>query len=338
MIGFLINRVLLALLTIWAVSVLSFVIIQLPPGDILDTIQLLSLGVGGANFGNEELSDEEIEVLRREFGMDRPQYMQYLFWVKRMLGGNFGWSYKFDLPISTLLGERLLLTIGLSGMTIVFTWIMAVPIGIYSAVRQHSFGDYTVTFIGFVGLAIPDFLLGLVLMYIAFKYFGWSVGGLFSPEYREAAWDLARVWDLSKHLWIPAVVLGTAGTAFLVRVMRANLLDELGKPYVITARSKGLKSWRLILKYPVRVALNPLVSIVGYLLPQLIGGSVIVSVVLSLPTLGPLLLAALLDQDVFLAGTVVLSLGILTVVGTLVSDILLSIVDPRIRMTRAIER
>ena len=335
MIGFLLQRAALALLTIWAISVLAFAIIQLPPGDIMDSIQAEALGMGAVG---EDLTDEEVDALRRLYGLDRPQYVQYLIWIKQLLRLELGYSYKFDLPVRGLLGERLLFTIALSATSIILTWVMAVPIGVYSAVRQHSFGDYTFTFLGFMGLAVPDFLLALVLMYIAFKYFGWSVGGLFSPEYREAEWDLARAWDMLKHLWIPALVLGTAGTAFLIRVMRANLLDELGKPYVVTARAKGMRSWRLVVKYPVRVALNPLVSLVGYLLPQLIEGTVIISVVLSLPTVGPLLLHALVSQDTYLAGTIVLSLGILTVIGTLLSDILLSLIDPRIRMAKAVER
>ena len=335
MIGFLLQRVVLALLTIWAISVLAFAIIQLPPGDIMDSIEAEALGMGAVG---EDLTTEEVEALRRLYGLDRPQYIQYLIWIKQLLQLELGYSYKFNLPVRGLLGERLLLTIALSGTAIILTWVMAVPIGIYSAVRQHSFGDYTFTFMGFIGLAIPDFLLALVLMYVTFKYFDWSIGGLFSREYREADWDLGRALDVMKHLWIPSIVLGTAGTAFLVRVMRANLLDELGKPYVVTARAKGMRSWRLVAKYPVRVALNPLISLIGYLLPQLVGGTVIISVVLSLPTVGPLFLHALLSQDTYLAGTIVLSLGILTVIGTLLSDILLSLVDPRIRMAKAVER
>ena len=216
-----------------------------------------------------------------------------------------------------MIGDRLWTTVALTGFTILFTWTMAIPIGIYSAVRQHSVGDYVFTFVGFSGLAVPDFLLGLVLMYIAFAYFDQNVGGLFSADYAAAPWSVARAWDMVQHLWIPAVVLGTSGTAGLIRVMRNNLLDELGKPYVVTARARGVRSWRLVLKYPVRVAANPLVSTVGYLLPTLVSGSVIVSVVLSLPTLGPVLLDAILIQDVQLAGLIVLALGILTILGTL---------------------
>ena len=321
------RRVGLALITAWAVSVLAFVIIQLPEGDFVD-VYIEALGAEGIY-----VSLKEAEVLREYYDLDRPLYRQYLKWMGHMSRGDFGYSYTHEVPVVDTLKERIPYTIVLAAVTILFTWVMAIPIGIYSAVRHHSAGDYAFTFLGFIGLAIPDFLLGLVLMYVALAYFHVSVGGLFSPEYLSAPWDLARVWNMATHLWIPAVVLGTAGTAALVRIMRNNLLDELSRPYVVTARAKGLTNWRVILKYPVRMAINPLVSTVGYLLPALIGGSVIVSVVLSLPTLGPTLLRALLEQDMFLAGTVLLILGILTVVGTLLSDVLLVVVDPRIKVT-----
>ena len=237
------------------------------------------------------------------------------------------------MPVKQLIEDRLWLTIALTGFTVLVTWTFAIPIGIYSAVRQHSVGDYVFTFLGFTGIAVPDFLLGLVLMYVAFAYFDMSVGGLNSSDYANSPWNSARLRDLLNHLWIPAIVLGTPGTAGLIRVMRNNLLDELGKPYVATARAKGLTSVKAILKYPVRVAINPLISTVGYLLPALVSGSIIVSVVLSLPTLGPLLLEAILTEDVFLAGFIILMAGVLTVVGTLISDILLAVVDPRIKYT-----
>jgi peptide/nickel transport system permease protein len=226
----------------------------------------------------------------------------------------------------------MLMTVILAASTIMFTWLMAIPIGIYSAVRQRSVEDYTFTFLGFVGLSVPDFMLALVMMYFAFVWFDFDVGGLFSREYQKAPWNLAKVWDLAKHMWIPVIILGTSGTAGLIRILRANLLDELRKPYVITARAKGLPEVRVILKYPLRVALNPLISSVGYILPFLISGSVIVSVVLSLPTVGPVLLQSLLGEDMFLAGTIILFLAMLTIIGTLISDILLVIIDPRIRL------
>jgi peptide/nickel transport system permease protein len=236
--------------------------------------------------------------------------------------------------VADVIGDRMSLTVVISVAAIIFTWVVALPIGIYSAVFRYSFLDYVFTFIGFIGLAIPGFMLALIVMYVGFAYFGANVGGLFSPDYAEAPWSLARVWDLTLHLPIPAIVLGVSGTAQLIRIMRSNLLDELRKPYVMTARARGLPEYRVILRYPVRVALNPFVSTIGYLLPYVVSGSIIVSLVLSLPTVGPLLLKALIAQDMFLAGTIVLLLGVLTVIGTFVSDLLLMWVDPRIRLGR----
>lgn len=326
MLKYIARRTVLACGTILAISVVAFVIIQLPPGDYL-TAYIATLRAQG-----DPVSMEQIEALRKQYGLDRPITEQYGLWMWNMLHGDFGVSLDYNRPVSELIGERLFLTIVVTLSAMLFTWALAIPIGIYSAVRQHSIGDYVFTFIGFIGVAIPGFLLALVLMYGAYAWFGLSVDGLFSDEYIEAEWSLARVWDLLSHLWVPALVLGAAGTAQLVRILRANLLDELRKPYVVAARAKGLSLWRAVLKYPVRVALNPLVSTVGYLLPALVSGSVIVSVVLNLPTVGPLLLRALLAQDMYLAGTIVLLLSALTVIGTLLSDILLVILDPRIRL------
>ena len=334
------RRLLLAAFTVWAISILAWVIIQLPEGDLVDEYfealmqESLSGGIG----------DERIEIMRKYLGLDQPMTVRYGKWVWNMMQGDLGRSFSGTFAggantraefqsVKSLIGDRLLLTVILTGFTIVVTWSFAIPVGIYSAVRQHSIGDYAFTFLGFTGLAVPDFLLGLVLMYLAFAYFDQSVGGLFSSEYDRAPWSLAKANDLLKHLWIPAVVLGTSGTASLIRIMRNNLLDELAKPYVVTGRAKGMAPFRLIVKYPVRVAINPLVSTVGYLLPALVSGSVIVSVVLSLPTVGPLLLVGILDQDPYLAGFIVLMLGVLTVIGTLISDILLAVVDPRIKLT-----
>ena len=333
MFAFIVRRALLALLTIWALSLISFLVIQLPPGDFVDQY-ILNLFAGDSKAtsivaGSAELAD----VLRAQYGLDKPFFVQYGKWAFKMVQGDFGQSLEFQKPVSEIISERLLLTVILAGTTALFAWALSIPIGIYSAVRQHSTEDYTFTFIGFLGLAVPDFLLALWLLWITFAYFpDLSIGGLFSPEYLEASWSIARVVDLAKHLWIAAFVVGTASTAALIRVMRANLLDELNKPYVVTARAKGLPEWKLILKYPVRMALNPLVSTLGYLLPVLMSGSVIVSVVLSLPTEGPLLLRALLTEDLFVSAAIVLLLGTLTVIGTLLSDILLAILDPRIRM------
>jgi peptide/nickel transport system permease protein len=332
MLMFIVRRSLLALLTIWALSIISFVIIQLPPGDFVDTY-IQELMFGNVATGAVVEGGKFETTLREQFGLDKPLYVQYAKWAVKLLQGDFGQSLEFQKPVSELVSERLLMTVILAGTTALFSWALSIPIGIYSAVRQHSVEDYTITFIGFLGLAVPDFLLALWLLWVTFTYFpDHGIGGLFSPQYIEAPWSFGRVMDLMSHLWIAAFVVGTAGTAALIRVMRANLLDELNKPYVVTARAKGLPEWKLVLKYPVRLALNPLVSTLGYLLPVLMSGSVIVSVVLSLPTEGPLLLRALLAEDMFVSATIVLLLGTLTVIGTLMSDILLGILDPRIRL------
>jgi len=328
MLTYTIRRFLLALLTIWAISVLAFAIIQLPPGDYVTAYiaQLASSGV--------DVTPEFAENLRQQYGLDSPIWVQYLKWMGQISRGNFGRSLEWQVPVLDIIGDRLWLTMAVSVSAVLFTWGLALPIGIYSAVRQYSIADYIFTFIGFIGLAVPSFLLALILMYLGFRYFGANIGGLFSPEYQLADWSLGKVWDLIKHLPLPAIILGMAGTAQLIRIMRANLLDELRKPYVITARAKGMSEFRLILKYPVRAALNPFVSTLGYLFPFIISGSIIVALVLSLPTIGPLLLKALVAQDMFLAGTIVLFLGIMTVLGTFISDILLMWVDPRIRFER----
>ena len=327
----------IAAFTIWLISVLTFVIIELPEGDMADRYVeaiLTTCGAAGAGAG---VNPHKLAVIRSHLGLDRPQHVRYAKWMWNLMQGDLGTSFQcrgpVDVPVKELLDDRLWLTIVFTGFTILVTWSLAIPIGIYSAVRQHSVGDYIFTFLGFSGLAVPDFLLGLVLMYLAFAYFDQSVGGLNSADFQNRPWDSARFYDLLKHLWIPAVVLGTSGTASLIRIMRNNLLDELGKPYVVTARAKGVPPWKVILKYPVRVAINPLVSTVGYLLPSLISGSIIVSVVLSLPTLGPLLLEGIQKEDVYLAGFIILVMGVLTVLGTLLSDILLAVSDPRIKLT-----
>jgi peptide/nickel transport system permease protein len=325
MVAYLARRCALALLTLWAISVLSFVIIQLPPGDYVTTY-LAQLSASGT-----AMSQQEADSLRAQYGLDQPLYVQYLRWVGLVVRGEFGMSMDWQRPVADVIGDRLALTVALSLAAVAFTWALALPIGIYSAVRQYSLGDYVLTVIGFLGLAIPSFLLALVVMFFSFVLFNANIGGLFSPEYVSAPWSLARVWDLLKHLPLPALILALAGTAQMIRIMRANLLDELGKPYVVTARAKGLSERRLILKYPVRVALSPFASTVGYLFPYIVSGSIIVSLVLSLPTVGPLLLKALVAQDMFLAGTIVLLLGALTVAGTLFSDLLLLWIDPRIR-------
>jgi len=320
------RRTLLAVFTVWAISVLSFVVIQLPPGDYVTSYiaQMATMG--------SVVTDEEAQNLRIQYGLGQPIYVQYLKWMKLVVRGEFGMSMEWRRPVSEVIGARLWLTIVLSVAALILTWALALPIGIYSAVRQYSVGDYLATFIGFIGLAVPNFLLALVILYLGFTLFNANIGGLFSPDFQDSPWTAARVWDLLKHLPIPALILGLAGTAQQIRIMRANLLDELRKPYVVTARSKGLSEARVIMKYPVRVALNPFASTIGYTLPYIVSGSIIVSLVLGLPTVGPLLLKALIAQDMFLAGTIVLMLGVMTVIGTLASDILLVLIDPRIRL------
>jgi peptide/nickel transport system permease protein len=326
MLQYIARRIVMMIPTLILVSIVSFTIIQLPPGDYLTSYitQLSSMG---------DLVDEAaIQALKDRYGLGQPIYVQYLRWITNMLQGDFGHSMEWNRPVWGLLWERLPLTFVLSLSTLLLTWIVAFPIGVYSAVKQYSIGDYFATFLGFLGLATPDFLLALILMWIFFAFFGQSVGGLFSPDFQGAAWSLAKVWDLMKHLAVPMVILGASGTASLIRIMRANLLDELHKPYVVTARSKGLSEPRLLLKYPVRAALNPFVSTAGWYLPALVSGSTIVAVVLNLPITGPLLLRALMSQDMYLAGSFIFMLSTLTILGTLISDILLAWLDPRIRL------
>ncbi len=325
MLHFLLRRTLMALLTLAATSVLSFAIMTLPPGDYISTYVAQQQASGAV------VTQQEAQNLRAQYGLDQPLVVRYAKWMGLVLRGNFGTSLEWQRPVSSLIGDRLLLTVALSLMAVLFTWLIALPIGIYSAVRQYSALDYLFTLLGFFGLAVPNFLLALVLMYLGFAFFNTNIGGLFSPQFVEAPWDAARVWDLLKHLPLPAFILAVGGTAQVIRVMRANLLDELRKPYVTSARAKGLSEWQVIVRHPVRVALNPFVSTIGYLLPYVVSGSIIVSLVLSLPTVGPLLLRALLAQDMFLAGTIVLLLGAMTVLGTFLSDLLLLWVDPRVR-------
>lgn len=328
MLSLIINRLLWMVPTIVVISIISFVIIQLPPGDYL-TSYLAALEETG-----QAVDQHMVEALRQRYNLDQPIWVQYWSWVTGMVRGDFGLSFEWNRPVRDLVGERLMLTMLISVITLMFTWALAIPIGIYSAVKQYSPFDYIITFFGFIGLAVPNFLLALVFLYLGYTFFDVSPGGLFSIEYEDAPWSAAKALDFLKHIWVPVVVIGTAGTAGLIRVMRANLLDELQKLYVTTARAKGLPDWKIVLKYPVRVALNPLVSTVGWLLPAIIGGEIIVSVVLGLPTTGPLLLSALLNQDMFLAGSMVMILAVLTLIGTLLSDILLMWLDPRIRYTK----
>jgi peptide/nickel transport system permease protein len=326
MLSYLIRRVLFALFTCWAISVLAFVIITLPPGDFVDAY-ISNLSASGSG-----ISNEQAEQLRAEYALDQPIWVQYARWMGLMLRGDLGMAMEWQRPVTEVIGDRLWLTMVVSFAAVVLTWIVALPIGIYSAVRPYSPLDYLFTLLGFLGLAIPSFLLGLLILYFGFVYFNANIGGLFSPEFIDAPWSWAKIVDLLKHLPIPAIILGIASMAQAIRIMRANLLDELRKPYVVTARAKGLSEWRAIWKYPVRVALNPFASTIGYTLPYVVSGSIIVSLVLGLPTVGPLLLRSLIAQDMFLAGAIVLLLGVLTVIGTLVSDLLLMWIDPRIRV------
>ena len=333
MLGYIARRIAIVILTVWIISVLAFFVGQLPPGDAVDR-HMDSLIMGG--LGRYDL--EQAEVLRKYMGLDRPMVVRYGMWIANLMQGDLSLSFQVwgagwtqQRSVKEIIGDRIWTTVALTAFTIVVTWTLAIPVGIYSAVRQHSVGDYLFTFIGFSGLAVPDFLLALVLMYVAYAYFGQTVGGLLSADFKDAAWGWPKAWDMLKHLWIPAAVLGTSGTASLIRIMRNNLLDEVGKPYVVTARAKGVSPWKVIIKYPVRVAINPLVSTAGYLLPALISGSVIVSVVLSLPTLGPIFLTAITQEDVYMSGFIVMMLGVLTITGTLLSDILLAVLDPRIK-------
>ncbi len=325
MIGFVLQRLGFAALTLAASSILAFVIIQLPPGDFVDTY-IANLSASGS-----AVSQAEAEALRQLYGLDQPMWVQYFKWISRVVVGDFGESMEWRRPVAEVIGSRLWLTVVISFFALILTWSIALPIGILSAVRQYSMLDYLFTLISFIGLAIPNFLLALVVMYLGFRWFGANVGGLFSAEYELAPWSWAKVWDLTKHLPLPGIILALGGTAQLVRIMRANLLDELRKPYVVTARAKGLPERRVILKYPVRAALNPFASTIAYLFPYLVSGSVIISIVLSLPTVGPLLVKSLIAQDMFLAGTIILLLGVLTVVGTFISDLVLMWIDPRIR-------
>jgi peptide/nickel transport system permease protein len=326
MVAFIVRRTLIGAFTIFLIGTLSFFIVSLPAGDYITSYisQLESYG--------DDIGIETAESLRETYGIDQPIYVQWWKWATRFVRGDFGFSLEHNKPVKAVIGDHLVNNIVLALVTALLTWVMALPIGIYSALRQNSIGDYAFTFIGYVGLAVPDFLLALVLLYFGWVYFDTSIGGLFSSEYILEPWSIGKAVDMMAHLWIPAIVLGTSGTAALIRIMRANLLDEVYKPYVITARAKGMGELKAVLKYPVRVALNPFISGIGYTLPQLVGGSVIVSVVLSLPTLGPLLLAALFSEDMHVAGAILTLLGALTIVGTLISDILLAIVDPRIRL------
>lgn len=327
MLRFILVRALWMLPFLLAVSFLAFVLIQLPPGDYVTTY------IATLAASNEVVDRQAAADLRARFGLDQPMIIQYWKWITNVvLRGDFGLSFEWQQPVSELIWERMALTLVLTLSTLLLTWAIALPVGVFSAVKKYSIGDYVVTFVSFLGLAVPSFLLALVLMYVAAVHFGQSVGGLFSEPYQNAPWSWDKAVDLMQHLWIPVVILAVSGTASLIRVMRANMLDELHRPYVTTARAKGLSEFTLLVKYPLRLALNPFISTIAWLLPNLVSGSIIVAIVLSLPTAGPLLLQSLMSQDMYLAGAFILLICTLTVVGALVSDILLALVDPRIRL------
>lgn len=327
MLRFLVTRSLWMVPSLFVISFLAFVLIQLPPGDYVTTY------IATLAASNEIVDQNQAADLRQRFGLDQPMIVQYWKWITGiLLRGDFGLSFEWQQPVSELIWERMALTLVLTFSTLLATWAIALPVGVYSAVRKYSIGDYVATFFSFLGLAIPSFLLALVLMYLAAVEWGQEVGGLFSEKYQTAPWSWGKVLDLLTHLWIPVIILAVSGTASLIRVMRANMLDELNRAYVTTARAKGLSEFRLLIKYPVRLALNPFISTIAWLLPNLVSGSIIVAIVLSLPTAGPLLLQSLMAQDMYLAGAFILLICALTLIGSLISDILLAIVDPRIRL------
>jgi peptide/nickel transport system permease protein len=328
MILYIVQRLALLPLLMLIYSFIIFAIIQAPPGDFLSAY-VATLASSGSS-----ISADQIAALRHQYGLDQPFVVQYLLWMQNLFHGDFGLSLEYQRPNADLIGEQIGLTIALALFSFVLTWAISVPAGIYSATHPRSLGDHVLTVINYVGVATPNFMLALILMWVAFAYFDISVTGLYSPEFVDAPWSVARVLDLLGHIWLPALVLGIAGTARLSRIMRANLLDELNKPYVVTARAKGMKEWRLVLRYPVRLAFNPLVSTIGWYLPALFSGSLIVATVMNLPNIGPLLLRALINQDMYLAGGILLIYSFLTIVGTLLSDVLLALIDPRIRVEK----
>lgn len=326
------KRVLYMIPTLILISILVFTLIELPPGDFFETYvnELLAAG--------ETVDPKHIEFLRQEYGFDQPLWKRYIQWASGMLVGDFGYSFEYELPVRDVIGDRLLFTIIVTFFTIIFTWLVAFPIGIYSATHQYSWGDYGLTFVGLLGLATPNFLLALIMMYLANTWFGTSIGGLVDQEYIDKPLSWGKFLSVLEHLWIPVIVIGTSGTAAMIRRVRANLLDELRKPYVTTARAKGVPEFRGLIKYPFRMSLNFFIADIGSILPQVISGAEVVAIVLSLQTTGPLLIQALQSQDMYLAGSFLMLLGFLTVVGVLLSDIALAFLDPRIRLQGGVSR
>ena len=327
MLRYIVHRLLVMIPTLLAISIIVFTIIQLPPGDYLESYiaELQSEG--------QTVDQSKIEFLRQNYGFDKPMIEQYATWLLGMTRGDFGFSFEYRLPVSEVVGDRLWLTFLVSYTTMVFTWLVAFPIGLYSATHQYSWGDYGLTFLGFIGLATPNFLLALVLLYFANVLFGTSIGGLMDARFIDQPWSYDKIISVLEHLWIPIIVIGTAGTAGTIRRLRANLLDELEKQYVTTGRAKGLPPLKLLLKYPFRMALNFFFADIGALLPAIVSGEAVVAVVLSLPTTGPMMLDSLRSQDMYLAGSFLMFLATLTVVGVLLSDLALAALDPRIRLS-----
>jgi peptide/nickel transport system permease protein len=341
MLRYTLRRLLIMIPTLLVISAVTFVIIQLPPGDFLSN-QIAELQSQG-----DKAAAARAEFLRKQYGLDKPYVEQYAIWIgfwpgengfSGLIQGDFGWSFEYDLPVKEVVGDRLLLSFILNFSVILFTWAISFPIGVYAATHQYSWGDHGLTFLGYVGLATPNFLLALVLMYFANVQFGLSIGGIMDPEYLGQPWSVAKAVSVMEHLWIPVIVIGTSGTAGMIRRLRANLLDELQKPYVVTGRSKGMPPFRLLVKYPLRMSLNPFIADIGNLLPSVISGSAIVAVVLSLQTSGPMLLEALRSQDQYLAGSFLMFLSLLTVIGMFISDLLLAALDPRIRLTGGVAK
>lgn len=327
MLGFILRRTLYMLVVLFVISLISFAIIELPPGDYLTSYIARLKQTGGGT-----VTADQVAALRHQYGLDLPVYARFLKWLWNALQGDLGWSFQFNEPVAKLVGDRLGMTLVISLSTVIFSYALAIPIGIYSAVKQYSLGDYLLTVVGFMGVAIPNFLLALLVMVALYNWFGLSMGGLFSPQYATAPWSWAKFLDLLSHLPAPVLIISLANLTWLIRIMRGTLLDELNKPYVEAARSRGLTERQLLFKYPARIALNPIISTIGYVLPGVFSGATIVSIVLNLPTVGPLLFGALVSQDNYLAGSIVLILSALTVLGTLLSDILLAYIDPRIRL------
>ncbi len=326
MLKYTIHRIFAMLPTLVAISALVFIIIQAPPGDFIETL------ISELQAQGEKVDPAKIEFLRKQYHLDEPLVVQYWYWISGFVQGDLGFSFEHRLPVSEVIGHRVWLSIIVALATIVFTYIVSFPIGIYSAVRQYSLGDYAFTFVGFLGLATPNFLLALILLYAANVWFGTSIGGLMDPIYIDQPWSLAKIGSVFAHLWVPVVVIGTSGTAAMIRRLRANLLDELQKQYVVTARAKGLSPLKTLLKYPLRLSLNPFIADIGMILAQAISGGVIVAFVMDLPTTGPMLLDALKSQDMYLAGSFLMFEAMLVVIGVLVSDLLLALLDPRIRL------